>query len=284
MNGIREILNRSSTMPVSATSGAAISLALANGELTPELARILSETYGLELTDTDIFGFEEAREHPAWDRIRAQFPGSVLFGWNRSSEVFFIDAEDSLHEGAGAVFAVDKSYIEPATVRLLAPELLTFLRNASSDLPDWSQPFQMDVLIERLRMAIQSHPDRIDARPGLGRHEIADRTAARGMVLAGTYSAFLEIANGMRFVRSGLEIFGLDELTPIGEENPARLFLCGRDRQREITLAITGNGLARPSDLLLQMGASENLISAPSYGRVLNTLIAWIESEAEVRP
>lgn len=284
MSTIRDLLERLPIVPVEQGNDTQIALALANGELTSELAEILRITYGIELPTTDLFGFEEARNHPAWSAIRHEFPGGVLIGWNRASELFFVDAGDTLHAGAGAVFAVDKVYVEPSSVRLIAPDLATFLELASAQQPDLSQPYYTDALTDRLRTVIETYPERVDAGPPLGRFAIADKAAARNLILPGTYAAFLEVANGLRFVRSGLEIFSLEQLGPIGTERPARLLHCGHDEKRKVDLAITAKGLSRPSDLLLQMGASDDLASAPSYGRLLNTLIEWIESDAEERP
>lgn len=284
MTAIDQILERFPKTPVEQASIPQIALAQATGELTPELAQILRQSYGLELPEIDIFGFEEAREHPAWSMVRSVFPGGVLIGWDRSSELFFIDAENSMHEGPGAVFAVDKVYLEASTVRLIAADLTEFLDMAAEAAPHWQLPFHVDTLIGKLRRAIETHPERIDARPGLGRLAIADRLATRDIVLAGTYAAFLEVANGMRFVRSGLEIFSIDQLRPVDDTKPSRLLLCGQDTKRAINLVITGPGLSRPGDLLLQMDKRADLASAPSYGRFLPTVIGWIESEASERP
>lgn len=250
-----------------------LALAVAMGRITPELAALYGVHDGLMLDQCDIFDVKEMMEHPAQDAIRRAFPGAVMFGWDRSGYLFFVDAQNSMYRGAGAIFAVDKVYIEPATCLLCAPDLASFLEATETGRMPWFGPRLIDEQTKALREAIVQNPDRVDTRPGGIPQDIAQAAEAAGVHLGRGYIALLQISDGLLFPQSGLTIFGRDQVGPVrkGDTGYCR-FGTGPNG---ITLAVTSEATARPADLVLQM-SGEDLGSARALGRVLDVVTHWI--------
>lgn len=250
-----------------------LALAVAMGRITPQLATLYEVHDGLMLDQCDIFDVKEMMEHPAQSAIRRAFPGAVMFGWDRSGYMFFVDAQNSMYRGAGAIFAVDKVYIEPATCLLCAPDLASFLEATETGRMPWFGPRLIDQQTTALREAIAQHPDRVDTRPGGTPQDIAQAAEAAGVHLGRGYIALLQISDGFLFPQSGVTVFGRDRLGPVrkGDTGHCR-FGTGPNG---ITLAITSEATARPADLVLQM-SGEDIASARALGRVLDVVTHWI--------
>lgn len=250
-----------------------LALAVAMGRITPELAALYEVHDGLMLDQCDIFDVKEMMEHPAQATIGRAFPGAVMFGWDRSGYLFFIDAQNSMYRGAGAVFAVDKVYIEPATCLLCAPDLASFLEATETCRMPWFGPRLIDQQIMALRDAIAQHHHRVDTRPGGTAQEIAQAALTAGVHLGRGHIALLQISDGILLPQSGVTVFGRDQLGPVKEGDPRHCRFGKVPGGR--TLAITSQGTARPADLVL-LKASDDLASARALGRVLDVVTRWI--------
>jgi hypothetical protein len=258
--------------------------AMADGRVPLELATLYQAANGLILDECEIWDLADTLDHTGRAAIAREYPGGAAFGWNRSDRVLVLDAADTMHAGAGAVLAVDSVYAGPESAVLCAADLGSFLDAAAPGNRPWRAPRLIDQQAGRLAQQIAQRPDRVDARPPLAPAQLAATLAARGLAPADQLRACLEIADGLRFARTGLQIAGAADLAqvpgPVGAVGAIRIgrVAGGPD------LVVTTAGGARPSDLVLQLFPGGDLLSAPSFGRLLPVLTGWIESDAENAP
>ncbi|MEJ8560064.1 hypothetical protein QTO30_01600 [Yoonia sp. GPGPB17] len=250
-----------------------LALALAMGRLTPALAALYGVHDGLMLHAYDVFDLQEAAAHPAQSVVQRAFPGAVLFGWDRSGYVFFVDAQNVLYRGAGAIFAVDKVYVEPSTCVLCAPDLATFLESTETGRPPWYGTRLIDQQITALRDAISAHPSHVDTRPGSTATDITDAAKAASVSPGRGHIALLEVTDGLLLPQAGVTVFGKDELGPVKGDIPGYCrFGTGPG---SLVLTITNADAARPTDLILKSFGNDPG-SAAAVGPVLDVVTGWI--------
>lgn len=266
---------------------AILAQAMADGSLPVELAALYQIADGLILPGADVWDLPDLLSYAGRSAIARDYPGAAAFGDNRSDKVFVLDAADTMHGGPGAVLAVDSVYTGPESAVLCAPDLARFLELLHQGERPWRGPKLVDVQAAQLAELIARRPDRVDARPPLDPEECARRIARREVAPGAELLAFLAVADGLRFARTGLVIGGAGELVPQpGSRRPDGmpwLIRLGTVPDGP-DLVVTAPGGPRPSDLVLQLACGADPMAAPSFGRLLPVLIGWIASDAENAP
>lgn len=265
----------------------ALARAMADGSLPVELGALYQITDGLVLPEADVWDLPDLLGFAGRDPIARNYPGGAAFGGNRADRVFVLDAADTMHAGPGAVLSVDSTYPGPESAVLCTPDLARFLDLARAGQTPWRGPKLVDVQAAQLAELIARRPDRVDARAPLPPAERMARIARAEVAPGAELLAFLSIADGLRFARSGLVIAGAAELAPLpgGRLADGRPWLIRIGRvPKGPDLVVTAPGGPRPSDLVLQLAPGGDPQAAPSFGRLLPTLIGWIASDAENAP
>jgi hypothetical protein len=264
-----------------------LSRAMADGRIPLELAALYQISNGLTLDEVDIWDLDDALNYAGLQAVAQEYPGAAAFGWNRSDVVLILDAADTMHCGAGAVLAVDSVYPGPESAVLCAPDLGSFLDAAKAGHRPWRGPRVVDRQAAELARIIAERPSRVDALLPLPEAARTAAIAAREVVPGAELQAYLGIANGLRFTRTGLRIAGAADLSAVpGSARPDGVpgaIRIGRAASGE-ELVVTVIGSGRPSDLVLQLRPGGDLQAAPSFGRLLPVLIGWIASDAENAP
>lgn len=266
---------------------ASLSQAMADGSLPLELAALFQIANGLTLDEADIWDLDDTLDYAGRAAIARDYPGAAAFGWNRSDVVLVLDAADTMHCGPGAILAVDSVYPGPESAVLCAPDLGAFLAAATAGHRPWRGVRIIDQQASDLARLIAARPDRVDALLPMPEQERLATIVRREVVPGAELAAYLSIANGLRFARSGLRIAGAGELSPVpgslGPDGVPGAILIGRAASGE-ELIVTTPASRRPSDLVLQRRPGGDLQTAPSFGRLLPVLIGWIASDAENAP
>ncbi|PJR10707.1 hypothetical protein [Sinorhizobium meliloti] len=264
-----------------------LAMAMADGSVPLELAVLYQVTDGLILNEAEIWDLGDTLGYAGRVAVTREYPLGVAFGWNRSDVVFVLDAGDTMHAGAGSVLAVDSVYTGPESAVHCAPDLGSFLEAVSRGERPWRAARLIDRQAAKLAQLISHYTDRVDARPPLPEATLAAAIASREVSPGAELLAFLGIANGLRFTRTGLEIAGAADLAPVpgirrpdGAPGAIRVGRVAKGPE----LIVTAPGWARPSDLVLQLAHGGDPLEAPSFGRLLPVLIGWIGSDAENAP
>jgi hypothetical protein len=105
--------------------------------LTPELRALFERVGPAYLGRVLLYEIEllyhrvKIYQQPEYARSGLRDRGFVFFGNNGGSVDYFVDVRGALHQGEGAVFAVDAAAAEERRFELLAPDLLSFLKRAA---------------------------------------------------------------------------------------------------------------------------------------------------------
>lgn len=265
----------------------ALAHAMADGRVPPELGALYQASDGLSLDEGEVWDLADMLDFSGRERIAREYPGGAAFGWNRSDVVFVLDAEGSMHAGAGAVLGVDSVYPGPESAVLCAPDLGSFVTGVAAGARPWRAPRLIRQQATQLAELIALRPDRVDARPPLSPDDRAAALAMREVDPGPELRALLEMSDGLRFARSGLTIAGARELSAYPglrrADGAAAAIRIGRIADGP-DLVVTTAGAPRPTDLVLQVRPDTDPLAAPAFGRLLPVLAGWIASDAENAP
>lgn len=260
---------------------------MADGLIPPELGAVFQHVDGLSLDECDVWDIADTLAFSGAAAIAREYPGGVVFGWNRADVLLMIDAGDSLHAGAGAIIGLDKIYFEPGTAVVCAPDLAAFLAEAAPGRHPWRGETQMQRQGREFAGLLNMHRDRVDSRPPLTGEEVVAAAARAEVQLTDGLMELYRITGGLRFARSGLLIEGPQGLRPVpgsarADGVPAAIRIGGLPNGPDLVLTVPGG--ERPSELVLQWRPGTDYRSSPAFGRLFPTLIGWIGSDAENAP
>jgi hypothetical protein len=182
-----------------------------------ELRAIYERANGATVGQVDVFTLGEYEDVNKTLAKKMRF--ATFFASDGSDGFFFVDRDDALHRGQGAVFWVDRGHVARGECIPCGVALYPFLLSAGAGLVTWDGPRLKEDSGGRLKAALAKHAAHVEARPPAAMADLLRASDRVGVFLPESLRQFLRVADGL--VAGDVTLFGCASVQASEERSPS---------------------------------------------------------------
>lgn len=262
---------------------------LVSHPMPESLQTLLAAAHGACVGSINLFTLDELEDvHHAQEYMFTYLPSVIYFASDGGDGFFFIDPDNSLGQGAEAIFWVYRGSAVPNESVFCSRNLDAFLTALAQDEQVWNGPSLEQAAISRMLAALDARQDRWTGAPGARLGDVLDIADREGLRAPKCLEKLLRKSNGLIFAEAGVTVWATSaikrvEATFSDGYQPLAL-LIGEDKAGN-TVAITHRDHPAhvPAGWLCLEGHVVRLVSgrpleeAVTLGRLADVVVKWLE-------
>jgi hypothetical protein len=218
----------------------------------------------------------DQKSHPA-----DYLPSAIYVASDGGDGCFFVDTDDSLGRGAGAVFWTDRALRVPSQTVPVGKTIAEFLAAVGAGQHPWVGPNLRAIEMASLKVALDQCRDRWHGHAPAEEEALWDASERIGVRLPIELERLLGIADGMTIPAAGMTVYGQARLAPVD----TALDLQGQPRAIWFAedshggrYAVTLAGWREPDGgQVVQVQPGELPQQGPLLGPLPRVMVEWLE-------
>jgi hypothetical protein len=263
---------------------------LVPASMPDRLKTLLAAAHGAYLGSINLFSLDELEDvHRAQDHLFTYMPSVIFFASDGGDGFFFMDPDNTLGQGEGAIFWIYRGSTVPKNSVPCGEDLEAFLTSLAQGEEVWKGPSLEERAIAQMLETLDAHRDRWTGRQGAGLSDVLDIADRHRLRAPKVLEKLLRRSNGVVFLQVGIRIWGAQKIkrlegTSLDGYQPLAL-LIGEDESGN-AYAITHRD--RPADVpqgwpclegwVIRLPAGQLLEEAETLGYLPDLVIEWVEA------